>query len=314
MSDDQWGGARAARMPWGPRRMMSPHSGMLSGETWRLIRDCGRPAENMALDAAVAWGVGEGLAPSTLRVYRWEPAAVSVGYAQRPEAAVDRDACARRGLAVVRRPTGGRAVLHDGDVTYAVAVPRRGPWAGLSVAATCRAIHEAVAAGLRRLGVPAALAGPRPAREGGRGSLCFATVSSHEVTAGGRKLVGSAQRRFHAAVLQHGSIPLTMDARRLASLAPRGSGDDAEVLARAMVSLAEALGRVPDGAEVAAALAAGFAETFGILLRGAGYHPAERHLADQLETLASHGTEGPPWPEGRVFDALTPCGASASVA
>lgn len=282
--------------------------------TWRLIRGCGRPAENMARDVAVAWGVGEGLAPPTLRVYCWDPPALSLGYAQRPEAAVDLAACARQGLAVVRRPTGGRAVLHEGDVTYAVAVSRRGAWAGLSVAATCSAIHEAVAAGLRRLGVPADVAGPRTVREGARGALCFAAVSSHEITAGGRKLVGSAQRRFRHAILQHGSIPLTVDRERLASLARRGPGDGAGGLGRAMVSLAEILGRTPAADEVAAALAAGLEETFGIVLHDAGYHPAEQRLADQLERAAAGAPGAPPWAGHRVLDVLTPCGASASVA
>lgn len=248
---------------------------------------------NMALDVAMAWGVGEGLAPPTLRLYRWDPPAVSIGYAQRPETALDLAACARRGLSVIRRPTGGRAVLHDGDLTYAVAVPRRGPWAGRSVAATCRAIHEAVAAGLRRLGVPAQVAGPRPTRGSAGGPLCFAAVSTHEITSGGRKLVGSAQRRFRDAVLQHGSIPLSVRREWLAALVrpdpatDRGPTADAEgVLARSMVCLAEALGRPATAEEVAGALVAGFAETFDAVLEDQDYHPAERQLASQWEDAA----------------------------
>ncbi|HEY7678826.1 MAG TPA: hypothetical protein VIG69_17260, partial [Candidatus Methylomirabilis sp.] len=74
-------------------------------EMWRLICGTGRPAENMARDTAMAWAVGEGLVPPTLRLYRWDPAAVSLGYAQRRDSALDLAACARAGLAVVRRPT-----------------------------------------------------------------------------------------------------------------------------------------------------------------------------------------------------------------
>ena len=100
----------------------------------------------MAVDVAIAWAVGEGRVRPTLRFYLWDPPALSLGYAQRDTAEIHLAACAREGLAVVRRPTGGRAVLHDGDLTYAVAVPRQGPWGALSVAAACRLMHGAVAA------------------------------------------------------------------------------------------------------------------------------------------------------------------------
>lgn len=260
------------------------------GETWRLIRGPGRPAENMALDAAIAWGVGEGLAPPTLRLYRWEPAAVSLGYAQQQAAPVDLAACARAGLAVVRRPTGGRAVLHVGDITYAVAVPRRGPWADRSVAATCRAFHEAVAAGLRRLGVPVEVSGRRP--PGGGGPFCFATVSTHEITVEGRKLVGSAQRRFRRAILQHGSILLTLDRDRLAALVPQGSGMDAAVLA-ATTCVAEVLGGPPDPEAVGAAIVSGFAASFGVRFAALGLASEEASLAQRLEAAFAAESTGP---------------------
>jgi lipoate-protein ligase A len=234
----------------------------------------------MALDAAIAWGVGEGLAPPTLRLYRWEPAAVSLGYAQQRAAPVNLAACARAGLAVVRRPTGGRAVLHLGDLTYAVAVPRRGPWADRSVAATCRAFHEAVAAGLRRLGVPVEVSGRRPPGSGG--PFCFATVSSHEITVHGRKLVGSAQRRFRRAILQHGSVQLILDRNLLAALASQGSGMDAAGLG-ATTCLAEILGGPPDPEVVGAALVAGFAARFGVRFAALGLASAEATLARRLE-------------------------------
>ena len=262
-------------------------------ETWRLLRGCGRPAENMALDAAIAWGVGEGYAPPTLRLYRWEPAAVSLGYAQHHAAPVDLAACARAGLAVVRRPTGGRAVLHAGDVTYAVAVPRRGAWADRSVAASCRVFHEAVAAGLRRLGVPVQISGPQPSRGGRGGALCFATVSTHEITVEGRKLVGSAQRRFRRAILQHGSIPLTLDRNRLAALVPQGSGTDAVALAAAMTSVAEVLGGAADREAVEAALVAGFAATLGVRFAPLGLAPEEASLARRLEMALASGQGDP---------------------
>ncbi len=283
-------------------------------ETWRLLCGWGRPAEHMAVDAAMAWCVGEGLVPPTLRLYRWDRPAVSVGYAQQRTGPVDLEACARAGLTVVRRPTGGRAVLHGGDVTYAVAVPRRGRWADASVAATCRLMHEAVVAGLRRLGVPAEVAGPRPPRTGAGGALCFAAVSPHEITVGGRKLVGSAQRRLRRAILQHGSIPLTADRALLAALVPDDTGEGARALEGAMVSLAEILGAPPDPEAVQAALAAGFAQAFGIRFVAQDLGPEERALAVQLEPAFAGGAAAPPLGDlGLLFDTLTPWEASASV-
>ena len=263
------------------------------GEIWRLIQGAGRPAQNMALDVAMTWGVGEGLAPPTLRLYRWDPPAVSVGYAQRRDAALDLAACARAGLAVVRRPTGGRAVLHAGDVTYAVAVPRRGAWGSWGVAATCRRIHEAVAAGLSGLGVRAEVVGPRPplgGRRGEGGPLCFTSLSAHEITAAGRKLVGSAQRRFRDAILQHGSIPLAAEHARLAALVARDPGSARQRLEATMVSLGDILGGPPDAETVMAALARGFATTFGMQFAEQPWHPTEQALAASLEAkLAAAG-------------------------
>ena len=239
----------------------------------------------MALDVAMAWAVGEGLAPPTLRLYRWHPPAVSVGYAQQRTVPLNLAACARAGLPVVRRPTGGRAVLHEGDVTYALALPRRGRWAEPSIATTCRLIHEAVAAGLRRLGVPAEVVGPRPSPAAGATPLCFGILSAHEIAVGGRKLVGSAQRRLRRAILQHGSIPLTLDRVRLAALLPETTRPRAPARAwrRSMVSLAEILGQPPDPAGVQAAIAAGVADVFRIRFAEQGLGPEEAVLAGRLE-------------------------------
>ncbi len=284
-------------------------------ETWRLIRGAGRPAENMARDTAMAWAVGEGLVPPTLRLYRWDPPAVSLGYAQRRDLPLDLAACARTGLAVVRRPTGGRAVLHVGDLTYAVAVPRRGIWADAGVAACCRRIHEAVAAGLSRLGVPAEVAGPRPPlgrTDAESGALCFAAVSSHEITVGGRKLVGSAQRRFERAILQHGSIPIVAERGRLAALVARGAGRAARLLEETMVSLAEVLGEPPDPEAVGAAVAAGISAAFDVRLAEGWWDPAEEVLAARLEAMGTAG-EHPRAVVHGLFGTLTPSGASDSL-
>jgi lipoate-protein ligase A len=257
------------------------------------MRGGGRPAENMAVDVAVAWGVGEGIAPPTLRLYRWDSPAVSLGYAQRDEG-VDLAACARAGLTVVRRPTGGRAVLHGGDLTYAVALPRRGTWATWSVAMSCRAIHAAVARGLQSLGVPALVAGERPSAAPGRGGpVCFAGLGTHEIAVGGRKLVGSAQRRFARAILQHGSVLLTAQQDRLVSFCVPGRGSRSGARGMRVTSLGELLHPPPEPAALAAALVAGFAETFGVRLEEAPLAPRELALARRLESRFGVGPDLP---------------------
>src|SRR5437016_3874852 len=161
-------------------------------------------AENMAIDAALLDRAnGEGL--SFLRLYRFDPPCLSLGRNE-PAARYDHTEIARRGLDVVRRPTGGRAVWHEHEVTYAVAAPIA-TFGGLRAA--YHAIHTRLAAAIRTLGVTATLAPNAPtARPPVRLSSCFATPVGGEVLVAGRKLVGSAQVRKRSAFLQHGSILL----------------------------------------------------------------------------------------------------------
>ena len=172
---------------------------------WELVlEDGGRPgAENMALDQALLDDAGRS-GRAYLRLYRWDPPCLSFGRNEPALTRYDRAAIERRGIAVVRRPTGGRAVWHDGEVTYAVAAPVA---AFGSLPDGYRVIHECIAAALRTLGVPAGVAPRgRPVTIGA--GACFASAAGGEVIAGGKKVVGSAQIREGDAFLQHGSILL----------------------------------------------------------------------------------------------------------
>jgi len=145
---------------------------------------------------------------AVLRLYRWDPPCLSFGRNEPALARYDRAAIERLGLDVVRRPTGGRAVWHQHEVTYAVAAPIA---AFGSLREGYFEIHTRLAAALRELGVPATLAPPpgRPiARLPDRPASCFAAPVGGEVLAGGRKVIGSAQVRLRDALLQHGSILL----------------------------------------------------------------------------------------------------------
>ncbi len=197
----------------------------------------------MALDQALldlAERTGEGF----LRLYRWEPWCLSFGRHEPALRRYDRDAIERLGLDTVRRPTGGRAVWHARELTYAVAAP--GASFG-SLTESYHLIHETLAAALRSLGVDASLAGHGPALGVGTGA-CFASPAGGEILSCGRKLLGSAQLRQGAAFLQHGSLLLEDDQRMVAELTLGPAAPSHEI------TLREAAGRAVMFAEVARAI------------------------------------------------------------
>ena len=244
----------------------------------------------MAVDEAVLEAVASGEQLPTLRLYRWNPPAVSVGYFQRLEQAVDQQACREAGVDVVRRPTGGRAVFHHRELTYSVALPPGHRAAAAGVLDSYRILSEALREGLRRLGVEAELARPAARRGGLRGGFpegaCFDAASRYELEWQGRKLVGSAQmRRATGAVLQHGSVLIEFDPDKTARLlAPGGRGRAllAEVLRHRAVGLREALGRPVSWDEVAQAVAEGFGAALGIQWQPGGLSPREQARAEVL--------------------------------
>lgn len=224
---------------------------------WRLLEDgAGDGPFNMAVDEALLAAAQSGGEP-TLRLYRWRGPWLSLGYAQPldPERA---EACRAAGVGLVRRVTGGSAVLHGLDLTYAVAAPEDALPPGLegSYALVSRALRGALA----RLGV-AADAAPLPQRLRGPVPFdCFARLGRDEIEVGGRKLVGSAQRRAGGAVLQHGSIRLAPDPAGAKGAAGRREG--------ASTSLSE-LGIAAPEAAVREACVAGFEAALGLpLTRG----------------------------------------------
>ena len=202
-------------------------------------------AENMALDQALmdrARATGEWL----LRVYSWRRPTISFGRNQTARDCYDLDRVRGLGLGVVRRPTGGRAILHHREVTYSVTAPVAD--AGELRTSYAR-INDLLARGLRLLGARAEVA-PDSARSSRPGPIpCFAEPSAGELVVDGRKLAGSAQWRSDGALLQHGSILVGDDQSTLASLSLH---PEREIPAPA--TLTEALGRAPTVEETAAAL------------------------------------------------------------
>jgi lipoate-protein ligase A len=244
---------------------------------WRLIVDGSDDgAWNMAVDEAIlrSYERPDSFPGPTLRLYGWEPATLSIGRTQRADRAHDPEFLAREGLGLVRRPTGGGAVLHEFERTYSVAgalgVP---PFTG-GVVATYEAIAEALRRSLERLGVAASSAARPRKRPRDGGPVCFESLGAWEIAAHGRKLVGSAQARRRGAVLQHGSIPFRADPSRLAAAV--GTRVDGS----AFTDLERAAGAVVQPSAFDAACIEGFEATFGVRL-------AVAHLAEREQLLAA---------------------------
>lgn len=247
--------------------------------SWRLLlEDSHDGAWNMAVDEALLESYDrEGPPrPPTLRLYGWRPAALSLGRSQPAEGAHDPEALAREGVDLVRRPTGGEAVLHEHERTYAVVgAPGHEPFPGGPVD-TYRRLAEALVAGLACLGVEARALAPESGRGSRRGAICFERVGAWEIAHGTQKLVGSAQFRRRRAFLQHGSIPLRLDASRLAALT------GVPVDASRFTDLDRAAGRSVDPGDLDRALIEGFAATFGTAIVRGRLTEAEELRAAEL--------------------------------
>ncbi len=244
-------------------------------DLWRLLVSPAAPgARNMAVDQAVAEHVQAEQAPPTLRFYTWRPRTLSIGYAQ-PIASIDRSRAAQVGVDIVRRPTGGQAILHHDELTYAVALPRGHPLAADGVLESYGVIGRGLIAGLGVLGL-APHAGPwDPASESESTSVCFVSPSRHEIAVDGHKLIGSAQTRRHRGILQHGSIVLAHDSEIFSLMgvpeppsAPRG--------------LRALLPTVPPTGALVQAFAAGFAQALELTLKPGLLSAEEQGRADEL--------------------------------
>jgi len=245
--------------------------------TWRLL-DSGLSdgATNMAIDEAILLSVAEDKSPPTLRFYGWQPPCVSVGYAQSLRDEIDLEACRRKGYDWVRRPTGGRAVLHIDELTYSVIAPLGEPRVAGDILTSYRRLSTGVIAGLGLLGCEARQAAPGAAGDcptdplGRPSAACFDVPSPYEVMAGGRKLVGSAQARRRRVVLQHGALPLEGDVARLCDVLALPGRErtmlQSELRSRA-VTLEGVLGRRVSYEEAVGALAMGFAQALNLTLR-----------------------------------------------
>jgi lipoate-protein ligase A len=244
----------------------------------------------MAMDQALAEAAAAGDAPPTLRFYRWHPPAVSLGRHQ-PITDINAEVVQQLGYDIVRRPTGGRAILHTDELTYAVTAAADEPRVSGSLMDAYLRLSNALLAGLQRVGLNADKAGGDVRAGPNVSAACFEVPSAYEITAHGRKLIGSAQSRRAGYVLQHGSLPLVGDIGRLIDVLALPDEDRvrlrAELVARA-TTLAEALGVSEDDPSlefksVAQAILTGFRELLNLDFKPA--HPSAAELRRTAELI-----------------------------
>jgi lipoate-protein ligase A len=252
---------------------------------WRLIVDGEADgATNMAIDEAILVSMLAGASPPTLRFYAWSPPCLSLGRSQ-PLSDVDLAACRAGSVQVVRRATGGRAILHTDELTYSVSLSQNDPRADGGVIESYRRLSAGLLAGLDRLGVRALQAVGQRKATGDLTAICFDTPSDYEITVGGRKLIGSAQWRARGGVLQHGTLPLYGDITRfVACLALSEAEREAQrtALRAAATTLAQALGHTVSFADAVQALADGMAQALHLDLVAGELTSHERALAQEL--------------------------------
>jgi lipoate-protein ligase A len=240
---------------------------------WRVFQDPPLSGpENMARDHALALHLGPG--EGVLRFYRWDPPTISFGRNEPAQGRYHREKAREAGVAFVRRPTGGRSVLHHRELTYALVFPL-GAFGGLKAA--YRRINRGLLTGIQSLGAAAELAAPSGRSLPPDAGPCFRQPAEGEVTAVGRKLIGSAQVRVEGSVLQHGSLILDGDQSLLKEL----RGDEEEVPPPA--TLQGLLGRVPETTELAQALEEGLAMVLGGRWSHGSFRSHEEMAARELE-------------------------------
>jgi len=250
--------------------MTPPKQPLYPPSQWRLLTTGLQDGPtNMGIDEAILEAVAAGESPPTLRFYGWQPACLSLGYAQSWEV-VDLDKCAAQGWQVVRRLTGGRAILHTDELTYSLCLPDNDPRAAGGILESYQRISKALMAGLKLMGLEPNRAKSYYQDHGDPGPACFDGPSNYEITMGQHKLLGSAQVRKKGMLLQHGTLPLYGDIARIAhalyfDLPGQARAQEVRMRYRA-TTLFDSLGRRVAFDEAAEKMARGFSTALAVTL------------------------------------------------
>jgi lipoate-protein ligase A len=256
-------------------------------DEWRLIET---PLQNgftnMAIDEALLLSTVKNHTPPVLRLYGWDPACLSLGFAQ-SVSDIDMEALSRRGWDYVRRPTGGKAILHIDELTYSICAPIDSPAVSGSVLESYRRLSMGLLAALGILGLQANADKEYGTSSAGENRpVCFEVPSNYEITSAGKKLIGSAQSRKSGGVLQHGALPLSGDITRINEILSYPDDASREAARQRIylhaATLEEVLGRTVSWAEAASAYTSGFEKSLGIKFVKSSLSQEEQALAIQL--------------------------------
>ncbi len=240
----------------------------------------------MALDEAILETTTEEKSLPTLRLYSWSPPCLSLGHAQ-PISQIDLDRLKERNWSIVRRPTGGRAILHADELTYSVAAPINNPHLAGGVLESYKKISQGLVRALQILNVEIAIQPEvKLSSDEREQAICFELPSSYEITARGKKLIGSAQVRRRGGVLQHGSLPLGGDLTRICQVLSYPDDEQRTIAASRLrdraTTLEEILGFPISWQDVANAMVEGFKEGLHIHLEPMDLSKEELAKAERL--------------------------------
>lgn len=264
-------------------------------DIWRFIDTGSRDAaENMAIDEAIMLAYMRNDVPPTLRLYGWKRATVSLGYFQKAQAEIDLEACKKQGIPVVRRLTGGRAVLHDAELTYSISVGENYQGIPKTITGSYRYFSGGLIKGLDRLGIKVQMNMPRQAYGQYRpdrhpaSAACFDAPSHYEITYEGKKLIGSAQVRKHGVILQHGSILLSFSPGKLVEVLRWKSPEQQDAAKTLLAKGVAALDMVRPNIQrqtLCKAIMEGLKEQLGIEFESQELTPQEAADAEKLAAI-----------------------------
>lgn len=258
-------------------------------ETWRLlVSPPASGAWNMAVDEALLDATVKGESQPVIRLYQWQPACLSLGYAQKVRD-VDMDRLKQNGWDIVRRVTGGRAILHTDEITYSVLAPLTEPRVAGTVLESYQRIANALIKAVRALKIPVEMvtdADTSAAAASAKGPVCFEVPSAYELIVDGKKLIGSAQSRRKEGFLQHGAFPLFGDLRRITDALVYASEEERATAGEKVVARAtnaeQVLGYRLDWDQVAGEMKSAFEETLGIELEPSELMDSEQKTVEAL--------------------------------
>ena len=257
-------------------------------DTWRYIcTPAARGAWNMAVDESILEHIQRGESQPTLRLYSWKPACLSLGHAQ-SFTDVDMERVNANGWEVVRRLTGGRAILHTDELTYSVTGSTEEPVLAGGILESYNRLAQALMFAMRELGLPVEMKEDVGHAESATyvNPVCFEVPSTYEITVNGKKLIGSAQARKKEGVLQHGSLPLTGDLTRICQALVFKDEAAREVAAQRLLARAttveSVIGVETDWETAAQAFVHGFEAQLGIRFQRGEISRSESERADEL--------------------------------